>query len=313
MPAASAPHSSSDKGPAPADAAIRLDGVSLTYPNGVKALTGVSLGFRPGEFVAIIGPSGAGKSTLLKCLNLLTWPTAGQVASAGFGVIRTRRDARLHRARTGIVFQHHQLQPRRSALANVLIARIPRHGTLRGLLPLPREDQDIALHCLERVGLIDRALERVDRLSGGQQQRVGIARALAQDPDVMLADEPVASLDPATSEQVLAALHRVCREDGIPAIVNLHQVEYARQFADRIVGLTAGRVVFDGPPGALTAATLQDIYRTSPGTLSDPPGRKGPSAVADAPATGADAPPHCGPAAAETPEPPLPQNEKVLP
>ena len=157
---------------------------------------------------------------------------------------------RAHRRRTGMVFQQHQLIGRLSVLANVLTGRLGYHSGLRTLLPFSAAEKRLALAAIERVGLLDHALRRADQLSGGQQQRVGIARALAQQPAIVLADEPVASLDPATAERVLALLHRICREDGITAVVSLHQLEFARRFADRIVGLARGEVVFDGPPAS---------------------------------------------------------------
>jgi phosphonate transport system ATP-binding protein len=168
-----------------------------------------------------------------------------------------------------MVFQHHHLIGRMTALGNVLTGRLSRHPTIRTLAPLPAEDRRIALGALDRMGLLDRALERADRLSGGQQQRVGIARALAQEPRLILADEPVASLDPATSERVLSDLRRICAEDGITALVSLHQVEYARAFADEIVGLSGGRIVFRGGPSELSPAVLGRIYGSAePGTLA---------------------------------------------
>jgi phosphonate transport system ATP-binding protein len=242
-----------------------LDNVGVVYPGGTVALRGVSLTFEPGQLCAVIGPSGAGKSTLLRCLNLLVRPTSGSVATGDNASVEGRAAIRAHRARTGFVFQQHQLLQRQCVLANVMLARLSFHGSLRSLFPLPAEDRVMALRGLERVGLLDRAMERVSRLSGGQQQRVGIARALTQAPQVMLADEPVASLDPASARSVLSLLQRICREDGIPTVVNLHQVGYAREFADRVVGLSAGRVVFDGPPQALTDPILDEIYGLTPG------------------------------------------------
>ena len=150
-----------------------------------------------------------------------------------------------------MVFQHHQLIERHTALQNVLTGRLAYHSTWRSLFPLPRAELEYALRCLERVGLGEKALARVDQLSGGQQQRVGIARALAQQPSMILADEPVASLDPATSERVLTLLRDICREDGITAVMSLHQLEYARRFADRIIGLANARIVFDAEPAKL--------------------------------------------------------------
>jgi phosphonate transport system ATP-binding protein len=163
-----------------------------------------------------------------------------------------------------MIFQQHQLIVTQTALKNVLLGRLGEYGSLRSLFPLPRHEQEFALECLERVGLLDKALERVDNLSGGQQQRVGIARAIAQKPQVILADEPVASLDPATADRVLSLLRSIAKEDVIPAIVSLHQVDLAREYADRIIGLSEGSVVFDGGPQKLSSDVLRQIYRKKP-------------------------------------------------
>jgi phosphonate transport system ATP-binding protein len=240
---------------------IRLNAVHVTFPGGMMALHPTSLHFRQGEFTVLLGASGAGKSTLLRCLNLLTPPSGGGIEVEGLGNIGDRRRLHEHRKRTGMIFQQHQLIGRQSALANVLLGRIGHHSALRSLFPLPLAERRSALECLERVGLLHKALERVDRLSGGQQQRVGIARALAQQPRLMLADEPVASLDPATSHKVLEQLQRIGREDGITTVVSLHQVDLAQAYADRVIGLAHGHVVFDGAPAGLTPATLQAIYQ----------------------------------------------------
>ena len=245
---------------------IRIDGLTVTYPNGVMALHPTDLGVEAGRFVVLLGPSGAGKSSLLRSLNGLVRPSGGEVICGPEGsIFASRRRLRAHCRQTGMVFQHHHLIGRMTALKNVLMGRLSRYRTLRTLAPLPGADRRIALGALERVGLLDRALERADRLSGGQQQRVGIARALAQEPRLILADEPVASLDPATSERVLTDLKRICAEDGITALVSLHQVEYARAFADEIVGLAAGRIVFRGGPDELRPNVLDRIYGTGPG------------------------------------------------
>lgn len=244
---------------------IRVENLSLAYPNGVTALYDTDLEVAAGRFLVLLGPSGAGKSSLLRCLNGLVRPTRGDVICGDTGsIFSSRARLRAHRRSTGMVFQHHHLIGRMTALANVLTARLPRHSVWRTLLPLPRSDRLIALSALDRVGLLDRALNRADQLSGGQQQRVGIARAMAQQPSLVLADEPIASLDPASAERVLSDLHRICREDGITAVVSLHQVEFARRFADEIIGLSAGRVVFRGTPKTLTADALDAIYGRSP-------------------------------------------------
>ncbi|ODT26432.1 MAG: phosphonate ABC transporter ATP-binding protein [Hyphomicrobium sp. SCN 65-11] len=243
---------------------LSVKDIEVTYPNRVAALLKTNVSFGRGKFVVLLGMSGAGKSTLLRTLNGLVRPTKGDVIVEGRGsIFASGASLRAHRRQTGMVFQQHHLIGRLSALGNVLMGRISAHSTIRSVLPLPRTDRLLALEALGRVGLADRALHRVDQLSGGQQQRVGIARAKAQQPVIMLADEPVASLDPETAIKVLGDLHRICREDGITAVVSLHQVELARQFADHIIGLAQGRVVFEGGPDELGPASLDTIYKAS--------------------------------------------------
>jgi phosphonate transport system ATP-binding protein len=239
---------------------IRIEDVSVTYPGGSTALAPTTMEFRRGEIAVLLGASGAGKSTLLRCLNLLVRPTSGRVVAEKIGPLDTTRRVRQHRGRTAMIFQGHQLISRHTALQNALTGRLAFHSLWRSLWPLPEADARIALECLDRVGMSDKALVRADRLSGGEQQRVGIARALAQQPSVILADEPVASLDPANAERFLGLLSRVCREDGITAVVSLHQLEFAKRFADRIIGLASGCVVFDGRPQAVSEAILKRIY-----------------------------------------------------
>jgi phosphonate transport system ATP-binding protein len=177
---------------------------------------------------------------------------------------------RAHRRRTGMVFQQHQLIGRATVLRNVLTGRLGYHSSLRTLLPFPAAEKQLALDAIERVSLLEYALRRADQLSGGQQQRVGIARALVQDPALILADEPVASLDPATADRVLGLLHGICKADGITAVVSLHQLEFAKRYADRIVGLAQGRVVFDGPPARLGPAEIARIYGTDAAGEEEP-------------------------------------------
>jgi phosphonate transport system ATP-binding protein len=241
---------------------ILLDTVSVSYATGA-ALQGVSLELRRGEVTVILGASGAGKSTLLRCMNGLVEPTTGLVLAEDLGDLADGKRRRAHRRRTGMIFQSHQLIGRLSALANVLKGRLGYHSTLRSLFPASPREQRLGLHCLDRVRLLDKAHVRADRLSGGERQRVGIARALVQEPELLLADEPVASLDPVNGERVLSLLHQICREDGLTAVISLHQVELARRYGDRIVGLREGRIAFDGPPGALTEERLGDLYRRS--------------------------------------------------
>jgi phosphonate transport system ATP-binding protein len=227
-------------------------------------LHGIDLDVRPGEFVVMLGLSGAGKSTLLRCMNGLNHPDSGTLAVGGIDLMQkhSRRELARHVA---MVFQHHNLVQRLSVRKNVLTGRLGQLGTLPSLLQLFRtSDIRLADQCLERVGLADKADERTEALSGGQMQRVGIARALAQQPQVILADEPVASLDPKTARSVLQYLRDATRELGIAVVCNLHQVDYAREFGDRVVGLAQGRVVFDGAPADLDEATLQVIYHGAP-------------------------------------------------
>ena len=244
---------------------IRLERIGVTYPsrnnqNSVTALKSVSLRLNRGEFTVVLGASGAGKSTLLRVINYLNPPTQGKVILNGLRDLSQPHVLRSHRKLTGMIFQQHQLIERHSALSNVLLGRLAYHSFWRSLLPLPQTDHMIALKCLERVNLIDKALTPVKHLSGGQKQRVGIARALAQQPQLMLADEPVASLDPASAHTVLALLRSICKTDGISALLSLHQVEFAKEYGDRIVGLAHGQILFDGPPSALQDHHLDAIY-----------------------------------------------------
>lgn len=243
---------------------IQVDHLTVRYGTGAPALRDTSLRFEAGAFTVLLGASGAGKSTLLRTLNGLVTPTSGGVSTDDLGPITGGRTLRDHRRRTGMIFQQHQLIGRSSVLSNVLMGRLGYQSTVRSLLPYSRADRLKALAAIERVGLLDFALRRADQLSGGQQQRVGIARALVQEPKLILADEPVASLDPATADAVLGLIHRIAKQDGLTAIVSLHQLDYARRYADRIVALAAGEVVFDGPPQALGERDVQRIYRAPP-------------------------------------------------
>lgn len=240
--------------------ALRTEALEVTYPGGVRALQRTSCAFGEGEFTVLLGSSGAGKSTLLRCLNGLVRPSAGRVIVGGGDDIADRRILRRHRQQTGMVFQQHHLIGRLSVLANVLMGRLGYHASLRTLLPWSRQEKELALAAIDRVGLIDQALKRADQLSGGQQQRVGMARALVQAPRILLADEPVASLDPATAERLLALMHDICKSDGLSAVVSLHQVDFARRFADRILGLSGGVVIFDGTPGQLSDDVVARLY-----------------------------------------------------
>lgn len=235
------------------DCVLRCSDITVTYSDGTQALKPSSFQIRPGEFVALLGQSGAGKSTLLRALNGLVPLTSGEILLSGVGAITDRVTWRHLRREVAMVFQQHQLIGRSTALSNVLTGRLARHSSLRTLLPLPSADNIIAMESLDQVGLADLALKRCDQLSGGQQQRVGIARAIAQKPRLLLADEPVASLDPNTAAEVLALIRGVCASSGISAVVSLHQVDLARRFGTRILGIAAGQIQIDAP-----AATVDD-------------------------------------------------------
>jgi len=247
--------------PGTSRSAIHLSGVGVTYPNGVSALQSVDLSIDQSAVTVLLGPSGAGKSTLLRTLNLLVKPTHGRVTSNEFGELSSLPVIRQHRLRCAMIFQQHQLIGRLSALQNVLTGRLGHHSFVRTLFPLPEAERRLALSCLDRVGLLHKALTRCDELSGGQQQRVGIARALVQQPSMILADEPISSLDPAASKRVLGLLRDICREDGTTVVISLHQLEFAREYADRIVGLSDGEVVFDDKPQHLNNQTTARIYQ----------------------------------------------------
>ena len=239
---------------------LSLHGIEVVYPNGTRALNETTCQFADGELTVLLGPSGAGKSTLLRTLNMLTRPTSGTIVASGLGTLKTAGDIRAHRRDTAMIFQQHQLIGRMSALRNVLVSRLGRHSVWSSMIGFSMAERHLALESLNRVGLFDKALIRCDSLSGGQQQRVGIARALTQEPKLILADEPIASLDPASSNRVMTILRDVCQEDRIPVIVSLHQLDFAKAYADRIIGLSGGEIVFDGPPETLTDNALFRIY-----------------------------------------------------
>jgi phosphonate transport system ATP-binding protein len=243
------------------DSVICTTALEVTYKNNLKALKSTTLDITQGSFVVLLGTSGAGKSTLLRSLNGLVKPTFGSVTATGLGDLADPSTLQRHRRQTGMIFQQHHLIGRLSVLNNVLLGRLGHHSGWRMFCPWTHSEKEQALAVIDRVGLLERALARADQLSGGQQQRVGMARALIQQPRLLLADEPIASLDPNTSLRLLQLLHDICKSDGLTAVISLHQVDFARQFADRIIGLKQGAVVFDGPPQALSERHVKELYQ----------------------------------------------------
>ncbi len=238
---------------------VRLEVAGLTKTFGAHAaIENVSFEVRSREFVALLGPSGAGKTTLFRCVTGLMQPDHGRVRVAGHDVAQLRGRARRH---IGIVFQQFNLVSRLSALDNVLAGRLGYVASWRGWSRrFERADRLLAMECLDRVGLLAQATQRADTLSGGQQQRVAIARALAQQPDIIVADEPIASLDPNISAGILELLRGICRQDGVAIVCSLHQVHFASQFADRLIGLANGRVQMDVPTADFDEAMAARLY-----------------------------------------------------
>lgn len=228
---------------------IKFDHVSKVYNNGVKGLDDVSLEIKPGEFVAIIGLSGAGKSTLIRTINKMIDITGGELTVEGVNVSTLKGSAlRKYRRKIGMVFQSFNLVTRTSVINNVLTARVADMSFIRTILGLySKQDKITALESLDKVGILDKAYIRADQLSGGQQQRVALARTLAQNPEIILADEPVAALDPVMADLVMSDFQRINKDMNITVLINIHHVDLALQYADRIIGIQAGKVVFDGP------------------------------------------------------------------
>ena len=242
-------------------AILEIEKLTKYYKN-TKALSEVDLRVKRGEFVAVIGRSGAGKSTLLRCVNRMIEPSSGSVRFDGVDVRSLGRfELRRLRTRIGMIFQHFNLVPRQTVMDNVLHGRLGYKGNLQGSLGIfTTEEKAIAWDVIERLGLAEQANQRCDQLSGGQKQRVGIARALVQDPALILCDEPIASLDPGSSKVIMDHLHRITREMNITVLMNLHQVDVATRYADRVVGISRGEIVFEGEPRKLKKKTLAEIY-----------------------------------------------------
>jgi phosphonate transport system ATP-binding protein len=241
---------------------LEIEKLVKRYATGDEALRGVDLAVPPGQVMALIGPSGAGKSTLIRCVNRLVEPTSGRIRLNGAEITGLgARGLRRARRRMGMIFQEFALVERLTVMENALSGRLGYVGFWRSWLRrFPQSDVDAALTLLERVGLGDFIDKRADALSGGQRQRVGIARAVLQNPEILLVDEPTASLDPRTSRQIMRLLVELCEERGLAALVNIHDVALAQMYARRVVGLRQGRIVYDGPPGGLTPAVLTEIY-----------------------------------------------------
>ena len=229
---------------------------------GVKALDDVNLEIEQGEFVAVIGLSGAGKSTLIRTVNKMIDVTSGTVTVNGTDVSKLQgKELRKFRRKIGMVFQQFNLVNRTSVINNVLVARVADMSLFRTLFGLySKEDKLAALEALDKVGILDKAYIRADQLSGGQQQRVALARTLAQNPEIILADEPVAALDPVMADVVMSDFLRINKEMKITVIINIHHVDLALQYADRVIGIQAGKVVFDGPTSKVTNDILKQIY-----------------------------------------------------
>lgn len=232
------------------------------YATGDRALQGVTLTVQAGQVLAIIGPSGAGKSTLIRCINRLVEPSSGQILLKGADIVSLRGgELRRARRKMAMIFQEYALVERLSVMENVLSGRLGYVGFWRSALRrFPQADIDQAFYLLERVGLSEHVDKRADALSGGQRQRVGIARALMQNPDVLLVDEPTASLDPKTSRQIMRLMTELAKERQLTVLINIHDVLLARLFAERIIGLRAGKIVYDGAPKGLTPEMLTEIY-----------------------------------------------------
>ena len=241
---------------------IEFKHVSKTYPNGTKGLVDVDLNIEQGEFVAIIGLSGAGKSTLIRTINRMIDVTDGQLIVDGTDVMTLKGSAmRRFRRKIGMIFQSYNLVTRSTAIKNVLSSMVPDMSFIRALLGLFTKEQKMkALEALDKVGILDKAYTRCDELSGGQQQRVSLARTLNQDPTIILADEPVAALDPVTARQVMSDFARINKEMNITVLINIHHVDLALQYASRVIGIRAGRIVYDGPTTNVTRDILDEIY-----------------------------------------------------
>ena len=241
---------------------LELENLTKRYNTGDLALQGIDLDIPNGQVLALIGPSGAGKSTLIRCINRLVEPTNGSAVLNKVNLTKlSSRALRKSRRKMGMIFQEYALVERLTVMENVLSGRLGYVGFWKSFFrKFPKKDMNEAFRLLDRVGLLEMADKRADELSGGQRQRVGICRALIQDPDLLLVDEPTASLDPKTSRQIMRLINELCQERGLTAIINIHDVLLAQMFSQRIVGLALGKIVYDGNPEGLTPEVLTKIY-----------------------------------------------------
>lgn len=255
-------HALSDTGGGGSPRCLTVTDLEKSYKRGVPVLKGISFSVDGAVAVGVIGPSGSGKSTLLRCINRLIEPTAGRIEVGGRDIAGlSGAQLRYARRRIGMVFQEYNLVERLSVIENVLCGRLGYIAPLKAWLrKYPQADIDRAFELIGQVGLGEFYNQRADSLSGGQRQRVGIARAVMQDPDLIMADEPTSSLDPKTSVEIMELLTLFSRQRAIPLLINIHDVELARRFCSRLIGISQGTVVFDGPPGELTTAHLKTIY-----------------------------------------------------
>lgn len=248
---------------------LEFKDVSKTYNNVTKALQNVSFSIEEGEFVSIIGPSGAGKSTLLRCINRLVDVSSGAIVFDGQDITNVKKkELRKVRTKTGMIFQHYNLVDRLSVIENVLHGTLGQKSTISGMAGhYTEEEKEKAFGIINELGLADQAYKRCDELSGGQKQRVGIARAIMQQPKLILCDEPIASLDPKASKTIMDHLSNINKTKKITCIVNLHQVDVAIKYSERILGVAEGQIVFDGSPDKLTEETIHRIYQSNSSDL----------------------------------------------
>lgn len=248
---------------------LQIQNLSKRYEKDKPVLSDINLEVSEGQFVSVIGPSGAGKSTFLRCINRMIDSSEGAIYFDDVNVMSlSKKDLRKHRTKIGMIFQHYNLVSRLTVIENVLHGRFGYKSTLQGVLGLFTEEEKLqAFNLLKKLGMEEHAYKRCDQLSGGQKQRVGIARALIQSPKLLLCDEPIASLDPNASKIIMDHLQSISKELNITCIVNLHQVDVAKKYSDRIIGLNGGEVVYDGLSSELTLDVIHTIYGSEAGDL----------------------------------------------